>query len=253
MTFAKRGLALTACAVMGLATALVVAAPASASGSSISLDEEANLRVALQDADLSPVVQDQLIQKTRDGISWDSVDGSAPVSTETEVKDGYEVTTSYFADGSVTETGVEVGREATPAELVTMVANAAPFLEEDYSGDYVVDRMSARASGIDSCTFGYAAGVRYATGCHIFYHGITASNSFKADYQQWSGGSSTQYINGTAQFVSAVQTVSNEQVNSIDGGTGIRYSFNTALAGWGSIPGFLQLKVSSGGTLVTYG
>ncbi|WP_136024474.1 MULTISPECIES: hypothetical protein [unclassified Microbacterium] len=202
---------------------------------------------------VDPDTQDALVQKLEDGVLWDSMTGEAPVDVETEVRDGYTVTTEHFADGSVTETGQEIGQEATQAELAAMVAAAAPFLDDGYTGDYTVTPLTSRASGITSCKFGYSAGVRYASNCHIYYHGVTASNSFKANYQQWSGGSKAQYINGTAQFVSVTMTVSNEAVNTYDNGTRIRYSFTTGLAGWGSIPGYLQLKVTPTGTAVTYG
>lgn len=236
-----------------LTAALFVGAPAHAAGSELSGTEEQEVRAALSAVAVDADTQDALVQKIEDGVLWDSMTGDAPVDVETEVRDGYTVTTEHFADGSVTETGQEIGREATPAELAAMVAAAAPFLEDGYAGDYTVTPITTRASGITSCKFGYSAGVRYASNCHIYYHGVTASNSFKANYQQWSGGSKAQYINGTAQFVSLTMTVSNEKVNTYDNGTRIRYSFTTGLAGWGSIPGYLQLKVTPTGTAVTYG
>lgn len=204
--------------------------------------------------------QSALIDKTNTGVAWDSFAGAEPTESVTEVRDGYLVTTDRFADGSVIETGIEVGREATAAELEVMVAEAAPFLDPAYEGDYVVERAAAgegiitpMASGINSCRFGNSAGVRYADNCHVYYHGISASSSFDANYQQWSRGSSAQYIAGTAKFVSLPIGVSNEQVNTYDNGTRIRYSFNTHVAGWGNIPGFLQLKVTPTSAVVTYG
>ncbi len=243
----------TLATAVALSAVLFVGAPAHAAGSDLSSTNEQAIREALSTVAVDPDTQDALVQKLEDGVLWDSMTGEAPVDVETEVRDGYTVTTEHFADGSVTETGQEIGQEATQAELAAMVAAAAPFLDDGYTGDYTVTPLTSRASGITSCKFGYSAGVRYASNCHIYYHGVTASNSFKANYQQWSGGSKAQYINGTAQFVSVTMTVSNEAVNTYDNGTRIRYSFTTGLAGWGSIPGYLQLKVTPTGTAVTYG
>ncbi|MGR6742908.1 hypothetical protein ACU6RU_12815 [Microbacterium sp. F1-18] len=247
----------------GIATlavsALLAASPASAVSLEARNSEETELRTTMTALGVDAADQDALIDKSNSGIAWDSFAGAEPTESTTAERDGYRVTTDRFADGSVIETGIELGREATAAELAAMIAEAALYLEPEYDGDYVLERATAEgvvapmASGIDNCRFGYSAGVRYADNCHVYYHGISASNSFDANYQQWSGGSSAQYIAGSAKFVSLPVGVSNEQVNTYDGGTRIRYSFNTHMAGWGNVPGFLQLKVTSTSAVVTYG
>jgi len=103
--------------------------------------------------------------------------------------------------------------------------------------------VSTMAHGIDNCRFGYSAGVRYADNCHVYYHGITWSNSFYANYQQWSTSSAAQYIGGTAQVVS-VLGVPNEQVLSRNNGREIRHSFNLSGGGWGNTPFWLDLRTT---------
>jgi hypothetical protein len=181
---------------------------------------------------------------------------SAPVSTQVRIEDGYSVSIDALADGSVGETGNEIGRPATPDEVMMMQARARPLASPYYHGDPVdhEDLIQPDATvGITSCVRGRNAGVVYAQNCHVHCNGVTASNSFNASYQQHPGGGKAQYIDGTAEFVSLVQSVDDEHVDVYDNGSRIRCSFSTSLNGFGNIPGFLQLKVTGTGAYVSRG
>lgn len=181
----------------------------------------------------------------------DSLSGEEAVATETHEKDGYRVTTQTFADGSESVTGVEIGVEATPAQLAQMVAEAEPYVPDEYDGGGPI--AVPMATGIDQCTYGNSAGVHYAQNCHVYYHGISWSSSFRANYQQWSGGSGAQYINGTYNTVTFTGCISQEEVVSMDSGTRVRYRFNFMPACWASVPFWLDLKVTSTSAYATYG
>jgi len=186
-----------------------------------------------------------LVAQYAQGIPFESETGAAPVERVTTIENGYEITTNTFSDGSKSVLGIELGVEASPSELEAMILEAEPFMDPDYDGDSIIVRPSIMPmnTGISGCTTGTSAGISYWNNCHIYYHGITASNSFDANYQRGANHASAQYIAGTAKFVSFTMTVSNENVNVYNGNR-IRYSFNTSLNGIGNIPGYLQLTVS---------
>jgi hypothetical protein len=235
---------------------LALAQPASAAPSAGRSFDDAALRQHMSELGMDTNVQQRLIGKLRAGQSVDSMTATTPVSTNVWIRDGYTVSIDTYADGSVGETGYEIGRPATPDEVRTMQAAATPFASPSYRGDSVDHRSSIRPDatvGITNCMRGRNAGVVYAQSCHVYYNGVSASNSFDANYQQYAGGGKAQYIDGTAKYVSFVTTVGNEHVDVYDNGSRIRYSFSTSFDGIGSIPGFLQLKVTGTGTHVTRG
>lgn len=176
----------------------------------------------------------------------DSLTGEEAVTTETLETDGYRVTTQTFADGSEAVTGVEIGVEATPAQLAQMIAAAEPYVPDEYDGGGPV--VVPMATGIDQCTYGNSAGVYYSENCHVYYHGISWSSSFYANYQQWrggsAGGSAAQYIEGTHNTVTFTGCVNDEEVLSMDSGTRVRYRFNFQPACTASVPFYLDLKVT---------
>lgn len=196
-----------------------------------------------------------LVTKFETGLAFDAETDAVPVSVVRSIEGGYSVERATYSDGSVSETGMGVSQEATPEQARAIIAEAAPFLDPNYVGDHVVyPGIQTMATGISGCLSTGGGRVVYHSNCHTYYNGITASNSFDANYQQFqTGGSAAQYIDGTAKFVSVIQSVTNEQVLSVGGGTGVKYSFVTSLAGWGSIPGYLQLNTSSGDRWVTAG
>lgn len=54
--------------------------------------------------------QDRLIANLKAGIAWDSQNGSKPLTVETKIANGAEVTTSTFADGSLIVDSIEIPR-----------------------------------------------------------------------------------------------------------------------------------------------
>lgn len=250
----NRSLAIASLACL-LATAAITQTPAAAHATSMKIDV-AKLSAHMASLGITEPVRDELVAQLVHGRAVDSMTGTSPVSSVSRDLDGFSVTTTTYADGSMDERGFEIGRDATPQELKTMV-DAASLVSSttDTSRASTADDLKASlvSTGITSCTRGSNAGVAYAQGCHIYYNGISASNSFDANYQLYRGGSKAQYIDGTAKFVSFVETVSNEQVNTYDDGSRIRYSFDTSFNGIGSVPGYLQLKVSPSGAVVTAG
>jgi len=95
--------ALTAsCAI--LTSCLIATAPASASTDS----DEAFMRDTWNSYDVPVATQDRLLEELASGDTWDSLDGAAPIETETIVKRGTETTVSRFADGSITVTEAEL-------------------------------------------------------------------------------------------------------------------------------------------------
>jgi hypothetical protein len=253
MRKSRRWSSLTAGAVLAL---LALAQPANAAPHPHRAFDDSALRQHKSSLGMHAEVQGRLIVKLEAGQPVDDMTDSAPVSTQVRIKDGYSVSIDTYADGSVGETGNEIGRPATPDEVMMMQARARSLASPYYHGDPVdhEDLIQPDATvGITSCVRGRNAGVVYAQNCHVHYNGVTASNSFNANYQQHPGGGKAQYIDGTAEFVSFVQSVDDEHVDVYDNGSRIRCSFSTSLNGFGNIPGFLQLKVTGTGAYVSRG
>ena len=186
----NRSLAIASLACL-LATAAITQTPAAAHATSMKMDV-AKLSAHMASLGIREPVRDGLVTHLVHGHAVDSMTGTSPVSTVSKDVDGYSVTTTTYADGSVDERGLEISREATPQELKTMVAAAAlASLTTNASRASRADGLTANlvSTGITSCTRGSNAGVAYARGCHIYYNGISASNSFDANYQLYRGGS----------------------------------------------------------------
>lgn len=237
--------AAVACLGIGGLVSPAVAAPTGAQNDA----ELSATAAALEGADVSSAVQSGLLEKVERGELWDAATAAAPVSTDSRVDGSYQVTRDTYADGSYTEVGVEQGVEVFGDELAEIVERAKPYAAENgVVPDRVVEEVasggvSTMAAGVENCRFGYSAGVRYADNCHVYYHGITWSNSFDANYQQWSTSSAAQYIEGTAQVVS-ILAVSNENVLSRENGREIRHQFNLSGGGWGNTPFWLDLRTT---------
>lgn len=255
--FKKNGIRVNRAAILGATAvgALLLSATPAFAAEGPDQGQTARFEQSMSGLGIAESARPALVKKFETGTAIDAESDAAPVSVVRSIEDGYNVERSTFSDGSVSETGMEVSQEATPEQARAIITAAAPFLDPNYVGDHVVyPGIQTRATGISGCLSTGGGGVVYHSNCHTYYNGITASNSFDANYQQFqTGGSAAQYIDGTAKFVSVTQGVSNEQVRSVGGGSGIRYSFNTSLAGWGSIPGYLQLNTSSGDRWVTTG
>jgi hypothetical protein len=96
------------------ANAATTSAPAakSTTGGAVQIDE-AGMRSRFTAAGVSKATQDRLIAKFRAGITWDSQNGSKPVSDTTKVVGDEEVTTQTFADGSLIINSIEIPKPAS--------------------------------------------------------------------------------------------------------------------------------------------
>lgn len=211
-------------AIVSVLVVTLVASPAHAASSGLTVDQAKELTTRMLDVGVHPSKVPELIRAVESGDQLDSeTPGATPISTADRVEDGYQITTSEYEDGSVSEYGIEVGAPA-----------GAP---------------TPSGSGISSCRYGSNAGVKYGQNCHVFYHGINWSSSFNADWSSWSGGASATYRSATAKTVSWLG-VNNEKVSKIESGTRLRYSLNLSAAGWGNTPFWLDMKVNSSGAHV---
>lgn len=239
----KTKLGLMATAVAALSVAVIgTPALAATTGDTLPQGQEDRYVLSLESLGVDSDVADELVSQLDRGILWDSMKGDKPIAERHSQTDRYNITRFEYADGSVSEVGVEL-----PQEKV-----AAPVLGSG-SGIGRVGTSLKSATGIDSCTYGGQGGsIVYAYNCHVYYNGVTWSSSFRADYQRGSVAQA-QYRSGTYNTVAYTLTVDNEQINVLDGGSRIRYSLNLHPAGWGNIPFYLDLKVTTGSAYATYG
>jgi hypothetical protein len=100
----RRVAAMSAAAFTVIASSLAIAVPASASTSA----DAASMRETWNAYDVPVQTQDRLLAELTSGGTWDALDGSAPVSTETMVRAGTEETVTRFADGSISVTELEL-------------------------------------------------------------------------------------------------------------------------------------------------
>ncbi|MBD8537680.1 MULTISPECIES: hypothetical protein [unclassified Frigoribacterium] len=241
-----------AAAVCVLGTTLM-GAPAIAAPAGVSQVELEKTKSSLAASDIAPAQQAELLQKVTDGELWDAASGKAAVSSTTKQQGDYKVTKDVYADGSYTEMGIEQGRQASPAELQAMIAQAKPFLDGTAKSNVVLPPktggVSTQAQGVSNCVFGNNGGVRYAQSCHVYYHGVTWSNSFNANYQITPTSSKSQLIANSNKVVT-VLAVSNEIAFSRNNGRDIRHQFNLSAGGWGNTPFWLDLRTTTGGASV---
>jgi hypothetical protein len=94
--------------VPGAANAATLDAPAVSNGEA--QIDVAGMRTRFDAAGVSKGTQNRLIAKLRAGITWDSQNGSKPLSVTTEIVNGEEVTRSTFADGSLIIDRIEIPR-----------------------------------------------------------------------------------------------------------------------------------------------
>jgi hypothetical protein len=213
---------------------------------------ESAIRADLDRFGTSEAEQDLLLEKLEHGIPWDSATGAKAVKVESFVESGFEVSRSYFPDGSVSETGFEIGVLATPAQLTQMISEASRSEKPSLESGSASPQYTQRATGIHSCTYGSSAGVSYASNCKVYYSGISWSSSFRADYQRWASGAAAQYRAGSGTTTAFTLCVSNENVYSLEGNTRIRYQVNLAPGCEGNLVFKLELKVSSSGAYATH-
>ncbi len=214
---------------------------------------ESSIESELVDLGVGDTQRNSLLLKLESGVPWDSVAGAIPVSVSEFEADGFNVTRERFADGSVSEFGVEIGVPATTAQLVQIVAAAAPHVAKSVASKAGVQQASVMGTGIQYCTYGSSAGVSYASNCEVYYHGITWSSAFRANYQRWAGGAAAQYVNASAFTIAYTLCVTSENVSTLNNSTRIRYAVNLAPGCLGSIPFWLELRVSPSSAYATYG
>jgi len=92
------------------------AATAAAASQVISEDAIEMVRAGLRDYGVAPHTADSLIHKLQQGKTWDSMNGSSPISASTIDSSGSQTTTQTYADGSVSRISVEKP-ERTPGAI----------------------------------------------------------------------------------------------------------------------------------------
>jgi hypothetical protein len=204
-------------------------APAIAAPAGVSQVELEKTKSSLAASDIAPAQQAELLQKVTDGELWDAASGKAAVSSTTKQQGDYKVTKDVYADGSYTEMGIEQGRQASPAELQAMIAQAKPFLDGTAKSNVV---LPPKTGGVSTQA-----------------HGVTWSNSFNANYQITPTSSKSQLIANSNKVVT-VLAVSNEIAFSRNNGRDIRHQFNLSAGGWGNTPFWLDLRTTTGGASV---
>ncbi len=113
--------------------------------------------------------QDALVASMEAGDLIDALkSGQEPVSSQTQIKDGFEETVLTYADGSVGVTAMEIPQPAPTTGV------------------------SARA--ISGCTVHSGAGWASSTNCKVSHTAAYASLSFYANYQQTASGGSISNI-----------------------------------------------------------
>lgn len=171
-----------AAAVCVLGTTLM-GAPAIAAPAGVSQVELEKTKSSLAASDIAPAQQAELLQKVTDGELWDAASGEAAVSSTTKQQGDYKVTKDVYADGSYTEMGIEQGRQASPAELQAMIAQAKPFLDGTVKSHVVLppprrveSPLKPRASAtVSSVTMEAFATRRAATSTTTVSRGVTVS------------------------------------------------------------------------------
>lgn len=83
-------------------------------------NHEAIIREKLLHAEVKPAVVQSLIKKWRNGIAWDNSNGSEPLRSSSEVRSGFEVTTSWFADGSISISEIEIPQKMNSGDISLM-------------------------------------------------------------------------------------------------------------------------------------
>jgi hypothetical protein len=127
-----------------VATALLgLAAPANAAGTTITPDQESQVRATLTKFEVPAAQQDSLIAKLNDGESWDVYTSTGPTTTESEMIGDMSYTITRYEDGSFKAMGLE-----KPQLASTMANSVTPF-------------------SITRCTYSLGSGYENATGCQI--------------------------------------------------------------------------------------
>lgn len=121
---------LSACALTAVTAVLaasLVGSPANATEGSLSATEEQTIRTTMQDAGLTPTVEDRLIVKLQSGQKLDSELATAePVATAITTTTNGPLTTETFADGSIRTSQTVAVPDDGPS---TQVYVAHPTLE----------------------------------------------------------------------------------------------------------------------------
>jgi hypothetical protein len=171
-----------------------------------------------------------LLYKVDHGETLDSETGIAPLSSSTSVVDGSDVTTARWADGSFKSSAVQL---AAPAAASSAAQAVTPF-------------------SVSGCTYTVAEGVGIRSGCNISQDEVDLTMSFKATYEQWSGGSQIDSVSSwDAQTIGATYSFQSFGITRKTGITAstpatARLRITTNVAGIASTSPYLQLNVKPG-------
>ncbi len=217
------------CAALGVAFVMALGAPQLA-GATESPYDTPDVRAFFAEYGVDPDTQDALIASMESGDMIDALKaGQEPVSSTTQIRDGFEETVLTYADGSVGVTALEIPQPAPTTDV------------------------SARA--ISGCTVNSGAGWASSSNCKVSHSAAYATLSFYANYQQTaSGGTISNPRNG--EISATFGSVSNKSLKLIRANSTSSQPAVATLHGYWSSSSvaedlYLSLRVNAGGGWTT--
>lgn len=217
------------CAALGVAFIMALSVPQTASATESPYDTP-EVRAFFTEYGVDAATQDELVASMASGDLIDALkSGEEPVSSTTQVRDGFEETVLTYADGSVGVTALEVPQPAPTSGV------------------------SARA--ISGCTVHSGAGWASSTNCKVSHSAAYASLSFYANYQQTSSGGSISNIRN-GEISATFGSVSDKSLKLIRANSTSSQPAVATLHGYwnsGSLAEdlYLSLRVNAGGGWTT--
>lgn len=164
--------------VLGAALAVgltgIAAGPAPATGTDDGLlapSAEAHIRSELTRYGVTGSVQDDLVEKAREGILWDNMSGVAPIETSTSQSGAMQETVERYPDGSISVTSLEVPSEAPAGQIGTMK----------------VSQCKLTSSSSHHATW---------TDCLVSRNDVVARAGFRIGYTKYNGTTQAPQISG---------------------------------------------------------
>lgn len=119
-----------------------------AEGSALTADEEQQVRLSMDELGIAPEDQDSILSRMADGVLPESLVGeSEPVEVETFTDGQFNVERFIFADGSRSETRVEVPQEAAAGGISPMLS-ACTIPHGPYPTGYSFSNCSVQHSTV---------------------------------------------------------------------------------------------------------
>lgn len=217
------------CAALGVAFVMALGAPQLA-GATESPYDTPDVRAFFAEYGVDADTQNALIASMESGDVIDALKaGEEPLSSTTQIRDGFEETVLTYADGSVGVTALEIPQPAPTTDV------------------------STRA--ISGCTVNSGPGWASSSNCKVSHSAAYASLSFYANYQQTASGGSISNLRDEA-ISASFGSVSNKSLKLIRAkSTSSQPAVATLHGHWssGSVAEdlYLSLRVNAGGGWTT--